>query len=157
MPNENAPVCACGVVVDLPKSRTNSIVLGKLTILLPKSKGNKTEGKGSRKQQDDGRGPKSRTSSSETGSSSSEAARSTTKASKHEKRLNHLRRTRSADRAESHYTYIGRLEFCGFYEFRVRRRAARVTRCHVTLPLSSTSELRDKLAYSAEDSPRQDP
>ncbi|RLU25750.1 hypothetical protein DMN91_001908 [Ooceraea biroi] len=108
MPNENAPVCACGVVVDLPKSRTNnSIVLGKLTILLPKSKGNKSDGKSSRKQQDDGRGPKNRT-SSETGSSSSvtESARSTMKSSKHEKRLNHSRRTRSAERAESHYTYI---------------------------------------------------
>ncbi|XP_012223643.1 uncharacterized protein [Linepithema humile] len=107
MPNENASVCACGVVVDLPKSRSSSIVLGKLTILLPKSKGNKSEGKGSRKQHDDSRGPKNRT-PSETGSSSSvtEPARSTIKSSKHEKQLNHSRRTRSADRAESHYTYI---------------------------------------------------
>lgn len=104
MPNEN--VCACGVVVDLPKSRS-SVIQGKLTILLPKTKGNKSEGKGSRKQPDDGRVPKTRT-SNETGSSSTvtEPARSTMKSNKHEKRLTHSRRTRSADRAESHYTYI---------------------------------------------------
>ncbi|KMQ87866.1 hypothetical protein RF55_12741, partial [Lasius niger] len=107
MPNENLPVCACGVVVDLPKSRSSSIVLEKLTILLPKSKGNKQEDKGSRRQQGDRRGLKIRT-SCETGSSSSvtEPAKSTMKNSKHEKRINHSRRTRSADSAESHYTYI---------------------------------------------------
>ncbi|XP_012542243.2 uncharacterized protein LOC105840057 [Monomorium pharaonis] len=107
MPNEN--VCACGVVVDLPKSRSSSVeLLGKLTILLPKTKGNRSESKGSRKQLDDGRVPKTRTTSSEIGSSSTvtEPARVTMKSSKHEKRLTHSRRTRSADRAESHYTYI---------------------------------------------------
>lgn len=110
MPNENLPVCACGIVVDLPKSRSSSIVLEKLTILLPKSKSNKREGKDSRKQQADRRGLKTRT-SSETGSSSlvTEATKPTMKNNKHEKRLNHSRRTRSADNAESHYTYIGQL------------------------------------------------
>ncbi|XP_071633175.1 uncharacterized protein [Temnothorax longispinosus] len=105
MPNEK--VCACGVTTDLSKSRNSSIVMGKLTILLPKTKGNKSEGKDSRKQPDDARVSKTRT-SSETGSSSAvtESTRSTIKNSKHEKRLNHSRRTRSADRAESHYTYI---------------------------------------------------
>ncbi|XP_029161725.1 uncharacterized protein LOC114933365 [Nylanderia fulva] len=105
MPNENLPVCACGV--DLSKSRNSSIVLEKLTTLLPKSKGNKQEDKGSRRQQDDRRGLKTRT-SSETGSSSSvtEPAKSIMKSSKYEKRINHSRRTRSADSAESHYTYI---------------------------------------------------
>ncbi|EFN87909.1 uncharacterized protein LOC105192327 [Harpegnathos saltator] len=109
MPNENAPVCACGVVVDLSsKSRNSSIVPRKLTILVPKSKGGKSsDGKAARKQQDEARAPKSRT-SSETGSSSSvmEPRRPAIKNSKHEKRLNQSRRTRSADRAESHYTYI---------------------------------------------------
>lgn len=105
MPNEK--VCACGVATDLSKSRNSSIVMGKLTILLPKTKGNKSEGKDLRKQPDDGRVLKTRT-SSETGSSSTvaESARSVMKNSKHEKRLTHSRRTRSADRAESHYTYI---------------------------------------------------
>lgn len=109
MPNEN--VCACGVVVDLPKSRSSSVeLLGKLTILLPKTRGNRSEGKSSRKQHDDGRVPKTRT-PSEIGSSSTvtEPTRSTVKNSKHEKRLTHSRRTRSAERAESHYTYIGQL------------------------------------------------
>ncbi|XP_072757809.1 uncharacterized protein [Anoplolepis gracilipes] len=107
MPNENLPACACGVVVDLPKSRSSSIVLEKLTILLPKSKVNKQGATGSRKQQDDRHRLKTRT-SSETGSSSSitEPAKSTMKNNKHEKRFNHSRRTRSADSAESHYTYI---------------------------------------------------
>ncbi|KAL6257393.1 hypothetical protein P5V15_010965 [Pogonomyrmex californicus] len=106
MPNENESVCACGVVVtDLPKSR--NVVLGKLTIHLPKMKGNKLENKSSRKQYDNGRLPKTPT-SSETGSSSSvaESTRATMKSNKQEKRLTHSRRTRSADRAESHYTYI---------------------------------------------------
>ncbi|KAL6432758.1 hypothetical protein ACFW04_006269 [Cataglyphis niger] len=107
MPNENLPVCPCGVVVDLPKSRNSSIVLEKLTILLPKSKRNKQEGKSSRKQQDDRRELKTRA-SNETGSSSSatESAKPTMKSSKHKKRFDHSRRTRSADSAESHYTYI---------------------------------------------------
>lgn len=106
MPNENAPVCGCGVVVDLPKSRNGALSSRKLTIRIPKSKGGKSDGRAAKKQQDDARG-KSR--SSETGSCSSvtEQARPVTKSSKHEKRLNHSRRTRSADRAESHYTYIG--------------------------------------------------
>lgn len=106
MPNEK--ICACGVATDLSKPRNSSIVMGKLTILLPKTKGNKSEGKDSRKQLDDGRVPKTQT-SSETGSSSTVtgSSRSTIKHSKHEKRLTHSRRTRSADRAESHYTYIG--------------------------------------------------
>ncbi|KOX73178.1 hypothetical protein WN51_14666 [Melipona quadrifasciata] len=105
MPNENAPVCGCGVVVDLPKSRNGALSSRKLTIRIPKSKGGKSDGRAAKKQQDDARG-KSR--SSETGSCSSvtEQARPVTKSSKHEKRLNHSRRTRSADRAESHYTYI---------------------------------------------------
>ncbi|XP_043798262.1 uncharacterized protein LOC122717868 [Apis laboriosa] len=107
MPNENAPVCGCGVVVDLPKSRNGALSSRRLTIRIPKSKGGKSDGRAAKKQQqqDDARG-KSRT--SETGSCSSvtEQARPVTKSSKHEKRLNHSRRTRSADRAESHYTYI---------------------------------------------------
>ncbi|XP_003399276.1 uncharacterized protein LOC117232984 [Bombus vosnesenskii] len=105
MPNENAPVCGCGVVVDLPKSRSGALSSRKLTIRISKSKGSKSDGRAAKKQQDDARG-KSR--SSETGSCSSvtEQARPVTKSSKHEKRLNHSRRTRSADRAESHYTYI---------------------------------------------------
>lgn len=107
MPNENAPVCGCGVVVDLPKSRNGALSSRRLTIRIPKSKGGKSDGRAGKKQQDDARG-KSR--SSETGSCSSvtEQARPVTKSSKHEKRLNHSRRTRSADRAESHYTYIGK-------------------------------------------------
>lgn len=110
MPNENLPVCPCGIVVDLPKSRGSSIVLEKLTILLPKSKSNKQEGKDFRKQQDNRRGQKTRT-SSETGSSSlvTESTKPIMKNNKHEKRLNHSRRTRSADSAESHYTYMGQL------------------------------------------------
>lgn len=111
MPNEK-PVCACGIVVDLPKSRSSSIVLEKLTILLPKSKSNKQENKDSRKQQDDRRKQLKTRTSSETGSSSlvTEPAKPTMmKNNKHEKRLNHSRRTRSADSAESHYTYIGQL------------------------------------------------
>jgi len=107
MPNEN--VCACGVVVDLPKSRSSSVIQDtRLTILLPKTKGNKSESKSSRKQPDDRRVPKTR-SLNETGSSSTvtESVRPTMKSNKHEKRLTHSRRTRSADRAESHYTYIG--------------------------------------------------
>ncbi|XP_017791486.1 PREDICTED: uncharacterized protein LOC108573534 [Habropoda laboriosa] len=105
MPNENAPVCGCGVVVDLPKSRNGGLSPRKVTIRISKSKGGKSDGRSAKKQQDDARG-KSRT--SETGSSSSvaEQARPVIKSSKHEKRLNHSRRTRSADRAESHYTYI---------------------------------------------------
>ncbi|XP_070153847.1 uncharacterized protein [Polyergus mexicanus] len=105
MPNENLPVCACGIVVDLPKSRSSSIVFEKLSILLPKSKGHKQEGKGSRKQQNDRREQKT---SSETGSGSSatESAKPTMRSNKHKKRFDHSRRTRSADNAESHYTYI---------------------------------------------------
>lgn len=105
MPNENLPVCACGVVVDLPKSRNSSIVLEKLSIFLPKSKGHKQD-KSSRKQQDDRRELKT---SSETGSSSSatESAKPTMKSSKHKKRFDHSRRTRSADSAESHYIDSG--------------------------------------------------
>ncbi|XP_017761923.1 PREDICTED: uncharacterized protein LOC108552054 [Eufriesea mexicana] len=105
MPNENAPVCGCGMAVDLPKSRNGALSSRKLTIRIPKSKGSKSDGRSAKKQQDDARG-KSR--GSETGSCSSvtEQTRPVTKSSKHEKRLNHSRRTRSADRAESHYTYI---------------------------------------------------
>ncbi|XP_031850126.1 uncharacterized protein LOC116435084 [Nomia melanderi] len=105
MPNENAPVCGCGVVVDLPKSRNGSLASKKLTLRISKSKSGKPDGRSGKKQQDEAR---SKNRSSETGSSSSvmDQARQATKSSKHEKRLNHSRRTRSADRAESHYTYI---------------------------------------------------
>ncbi|XP_003707812.1 uncharacterized protein LOC100876962 [Megachile rotundata] len=104
MPNENAPVCGCGVVVDLPKSRNGGLTPRKLPIRIPKSKGSKSDGRSAKKQDD----ARSKNRSSETGSSSSvtEQARPATKSSKHEKRLNHSSRTRSADRAESHYTYI---------------------------------------------------
>ncbi|XP_076243362.1 uncharacterized protein LOC143184785 [Calliopsis andreniformis] len=105
MPNENAPICGCGVVVDLPKTRNGSMSTRKLTIRIAKSKSSKSEARAAKKQQDEARA-KSR--STETGSSSSvvEQARPATKTNKYEKRLNHSRRTRSADRAESHYTYI---------------------------------------------------
>ncbi|XP_017878620.1 uncharacterized protein LOC108624086 isoform X2 [Ceratina calcarata] len=107
MPNENA-LCGCGVVVDLPKLRNGALSSRKLTSRIPKSKSAKPDGRPAKKQhlQEDARASKSR--SFETGSSSSvaEQARPVSKSSKHEKRLNHSRRTRSADRAESHYTYI---------------------------------------------------
>ncbi|XP_076291072.1 uncharacterized protein LOC143214218 [Lasioglossum baleicum] len=103
MPNENAPACECGVVVE-PKSRNSSLSTKKL-IRISKSKSGKQEGRSGKKQQDEAR---SKNRSSETGSSSSvvDQTRQTTKTNKYEKRLNHSRRTRSADRAESHYTYI---------------------------------------------------
>ena len=115
MPNENAPVCGCGVVLDLPKSRNGMTAIStrNLTILIPKpSKGSKGEGKSSKKQSEDGgRGPTSR--ASDTGSTScvAEQTRQAKNTHKHEKRLNLSRRTRSAERVESHYTYIGKFTF----------------------------------------------
>ncbi|XP_043265121.1 uncharacterized protein LOC122404868 isoform X2 [Colletes gigas] len=105
MPNENAPVCECEVVVILPKTRNGTLSSKKMALRIPKSKGDKSEGRSAKKQQEEAR---SKNRSCDTGSSSSvaEQARPATKASKYEKRLNHSRRTRSADRAESHYTYI---------------------------------------------------
>ncbi|XP_076167701.1 uncharacterized protein LOC143146869 isoform X2 [Ptiloglossa arizonensis] len=105
MSNENAPVCGCGKVVEISKSRNGALSSKKVTLKLQKSKGGKSEVWPVKKQQDEAR---SKNKTSETGSSSSvaEQARQTTKSSKYEKRLNHWRRTRSADRMESHYTYI---------------------------------------------------
>ena len=53
MPNENAPVCGCGVVVDLPKSRNGALSSRRLTIRIPKSKGGKSDGRAGKKQQDE--------------------------------------------------------------------------------------------------------
>ncbi|XP_076671508.1 uncharacterized protein LOC143370365 [Andrena cerasifolii] len=105
MSNENAPICGCGVVVELPKARNGSLSARKLTTRISKSKSSKSEARAAKKQQEEARS-KNRT--SDTGSSSSVAdqSRPATKTNKYEKRLNHSRRTRSADRAESHYTYI---------------------------------------------------
>ncbi|XP_066594096.1 uncharacterized protein [Prorops nasuta] len=104
MPKENTPVCGCGVVVDLQKSRGGSLSTRKLTIFIPKS----SKARSSKKQQqEDARGPKNRT-SPEMGSSSSvvEQSRPATKSTKQERRSKHSRRARSAERPESHYTYI---------------------------------------------------
>lgn len=110
MPNDNAAVCGCGVVLDLPKSR-NGMTASSLTILNPKpSKGSKSEGKSSKKQTEEGgggRGPTSRASDTGSTSSVAEQTRPAKNIHKHEKRLNPSRRTRSAERVESHYTYIG--------------------------------------------------
>ncbi|KZC12968.1 PREDICTED: uncharacterized protein LOC107191085 [Dufourea novaeangliae] len=107
MPNENAPICGCGVVVDLPKSRNGALGTRKVLLRLPKTKSSKSEGRSAKKQQQQDEA-RSKNRDSETGSSSSvtDQANAATKSSKYEKRLNHSRRTRSADRAESHYTYI---------------------------------------------------
>ncbi|XP_043470449.1 uncharacterized protein LOC122503807 [Leptopilina heterotoma] len=112
MPNDNTAVCGCGVVLDLPKSR-NGMTASSLTILNPKpSKGSKGEGKSSKKQTEEGggggggRGPISRASDTGSTSSVAEQTRPAKNIHKHEKRLNPSRRTRSAERVESHYTYI---------------------------------------------------
>lgn len=114
MPNDNTAVCGCGVVLDLPKSR-NGMTASNLTILNPKSsKGSKGEGKSSKKQTEEGggggggRGPISRASDTGSTSSVAEQTRPAKNIHKHEKRLNPSRRTRSAERVESHYTYIGK-------------------------------------------------
>ncbi|XP_034176542.2 uncharacterized protein LOC117602511 isoform X1 [Osmia lignaria lignaria] len=102
MPNDHTTVCGCGVFVD----QDGRMAARKITFSMPKSKGgSKSDGRSAKKQQDEAR---SKSRSSETGSSSSvaEQARPAIKSSKREKRSNHSRRTRSADRAESHYTYI---------------------------------------------------
>lgn len=94
---------------------------------MPKSKSNKQENKDSRKQQDDRRGQLKTRTSSETGSSSlvKEPAKPTMmKNNKHEKRLNHSRRTRSADSAESHYTYIDSSSSSLEYPDRIRENIA---------------------------------
>ena len=115
MPNENASVCGCGVVLDLPKSRNGMTAIStrNLTILIPKpSKGSKGEGKSSKKHTEEGgRGPTSRASDTGSTSSVAEQTRPAKHTHKHEKRLNPSRRTRSAERVESHYTYIGEFTF----------------------------------------------
>ncbi|XP_053982213.1 uncharacterized protein LOC128886579 [Hylaeus anthracinus] len=105
MPNENAAICGCGVVVDLQKSRNGPLSAKKHTIRIPKSKSGKSEGRSAKKHQDEAR---SKNRSSETGGSSSvaEQTRPVTIICKYDKRLKNSRRARSADRAESHYTYI---------------------------------------------------
>lgn len=121
MPNDNTAVCGCGVVLDLPKSRNGMTAIStrNFTILIPKANksGSKVEGRPAAKkpaemlehQSARGRGPNSRAADCH-GSTSSVAEQSTRqsgKSNKKDKRINSSRRTRSAERAESHYTYIG--------------------------------------------------
>jgi hypothetical protein len=122
MPNDNIPVCGCGVVLDLPKSRNGMTAIStrNFTILIPKGNKNNGSGKieGSRsaakkpsdlEQSTRGRGSNSR--ATETGSSSTVREQPTRmiKNNKKGRYINSSRRTRSAERAESHYTYIGEL------------------------------------------------
>ncbi|KAK2584456.1 hypothetical protein KPH14_006832 [Odynerus spinipes] len=98
MPNENTAVCGCGIAVDVSRR--------KVPVPLPIWRHGKSDGRGSKKQQNDGRGSKNRNSEGGGSSSVTDHARPMTKSNKQEKRLNHSRRTRSAERVESHYTYI---------------------------------------------------
>ncbi|XP_043665050.1 uncharacterized protein LOC122627726 [Vespula pensylvanica] len=98
MSNENAAVCGCGITVDVSRR--------KVPVPLPIWRHGKSDGRSSKKQQNDGRGSKNR--NSETGSSSSvsDHAKPMTKSSKQEKRLNHQMRSRSVERGKTYYTYI---------------------------------------------------
>ncbi|XP_043285051.1 uncharacterized protein [Venturia canescens] len=123
MPNENAPICGCGIALETPKSRNGSapgstaLSTRNLTILIPKaSSKNRGDGRGSKRQQHQDnhvrhQGPKTR--APDTGSTSSVAEQmnghshhTSNNGNQQEKRLNASRRTRSAERSDSHYTYI---------------------------------------------------
>ena len=107
MPNDNTAVCGCGVVLDLPKSSNGmtAIPSRNFTILIPKS--SKGGGKKSGTDSERSRGPNSRAADSGSTSSVAEQATRSSKGNKKDRRINSARRTRSAERAESHYTYIG--------------------------------------------------
>lgn len=105
MPNKQAPLCGCGIVFEAPKSRNGvtELTTGNLTILIPKTpRSTKSENKLSKT-------PSRELGGSHNGSTSSVSEHSSQppKSNKHKKRMNSARRTRSADRTESHYTYIG--------------------------------------------------
>ncbi|OXU22483.1 hypothetical protein TSAR_006657 [Trichomalopsis sarcophagae] len=120
MPNDNTAVCGCGVVLNLPKSRNGltAISTRNITILIPKTNksSGKVEGRPAAKKPAEmlehhssrSREPNSWADDCH-GSMSSVAEQSTRqsgKSSKKDKRINSSRRTRSAERVESHYTYI---------------------------------------------------
>ncbi|XP_015596647.1 uncharacterized protein LOC107268410 [Cephus cinctus] len=109
MPNESAPICGCGVVLDLPKSRNGMTAIStkNLTILIPKtSKQSKSEVRGGKKQTEEEEAPKPQTPDTGSTSSVTEQRQPGKHTSKQKKRLNSSRRTRSAERSDSHYTYI---------------------------------------------------
>ncbi|XP_035733973.1 uncharacterized protein LOC118446898 isoform X2 [Vespa mandarinia] len=94
MSNENAAVCGCGITVDVSRRK------------VPIWRHSKSDGRSSKKQQNDGRGSKNR--NSETGSTSTvtDHAKPMTKSSKQEKRFNRPRRSVSAGPVIPDYTYI---------------------------------------------------
>lgn len=114
MPKENTPICDCGVPLELPKSRNGITSISNMTILMPKTSKNSKDGRLKKHDRNDGsRLPKLRTSDNGSTSSVQEQLRPNKNSTKHEKRLNSSRRTRSAERTESHYTYIGKtITFC---------------------------------------------
>ena len=128
MPNDNAPICGCGIALDTPKSRngissgTMALSTRNLSILIPKSSSKSSsrgEGRSSKRQQhqdDHVRHQGLKTRAPDTGSTSSVAEHmngashhTSNNGNKQEKRLNASRRTRSAERSDSHYTYIGKI------------------------------------------------
>ncbi|XP_012278840.1 uncharacterized protein LOC105698826 [Orussus abietinus] len=102
MPNEARPVCECAQV---PQKSCIGMNIPSKSMATPKnSRGSKTERAPKKLSEDSVRIPKPRP--PETGSSTSvaEQRRPGKNGSKQEKRLNASRRTRSADRTDSHYT-----------------------------------------------------
>ncbi|XP_015174464.1 PREDICTED: uncharacterized protein LOC107065360 [Polistes dominula] len=97
MSKENAAVCGCGIAVDVSRR--------KVPVPLPIWRHGKSDGRNSKKQ-NDGRGSKHRNSETGSSSSASDHSKPMTKSNKQERRLNQTRRTRSAERVESYYTYI---------------------------------------------------
>ncbi|XP_046412037.1 uncharacterized protein LOC124175681 [Neodiprion fabricii] len=110
MPNESVPICGCGVALqELPKGRNGNMIPNKscgTSLQAPKTSTSvpKWKNRGEEGQQGPASGP-----GSESGGTSSvgdQQWRTKKHNAKQGKRLNSSRRTRSAERPDSHYTYI---------------------------------------------------
>lgn len=107
MPKENAPICDCGKPLELPKPRNGLTSISNLTIVMPKPSKNSKDVRSKKHDRDATKLSKNRTFDDGSTSSVTEQLRPNKNSTKQEKRLNSTRRTRSAERNESHYTYIG--------------------------------------------------
>lgn len=107
MPNKHAEVCGCGVSLEFSKSRNTMKTISHRT---KSSKNNKAEVRMAEKEYHEGEMDR-RTRSNDNGSCSamSEQIKYAKNNTKLERRrlVNSSRRTRSAERPSSHYTYIG--------------------------------------------------
>lgn len=107
MPKENIAICDCGKPLEVPKSRNGLTSISNLTIDMRKPSKNSKDLRTKKHDKNDvTKLSKIRTSDDGSTSSVTEQLRPNKNSTKQEKRLNSSRRTRSAERNESHYTYI---------------------------------------------------